>query len=261
MSQSDDQHVHDAIQQYTPSSRVMNQEDLEAQLRNEDEEVVVESPPLTRTLSRPPSYIPPQGQQTTISSADLACRQRHLEILSELGEYYYRQELKSHYLNRLLLCSTTTDSENLSYKDALCACLEDQFKGILMAFWIIVFIFVGAISVFVPTLPKGSQAMWIPLILYMLTAFILFRHRYKQSVHIDQLERQVLEERRRRRRQDLESEPQQHIRPLPNGYFFEIHYDDKEHTHPYRTLLKPPPIYTKDDVALHTSPAATASIA
>lgn len=259
MSQSDDQHVHNAIQQYTPSSRVMNQEDLEAQLYNEDEEV--EYPPLARTLSRPPSYIPPQGQQTTLSSADLAHRQRHLEILSELGEYYYRQERKSHYLNRLLFCNTTADSQNLSYKDAVCACLEDQFKGILMAFWIIVFIFVGAISVFVPSLPRGSQAMWIPLILYMLTAFILFRHRYKQSVHIDQLERQVLEERRRRRRQDLENvEPQQQIRPLPNGYFFEIHYDDKEHTHPYRTLLKPPPIYTKDDVALHTIPAA-ASIA
>ncbi|CAO3648859.1 unnamed protein product [Mucor hiemalis] len=129
-----------------------------------------------------------------------------------------------------------------------------------MAFWIIVFIFVGAISVFVPSLPKGSQAMWIPLVLYMLTAFILFRHRYKQSVRIDQLERQVLEERRRRRRQDLLNEPHQPRQQLPNGYFFEIHYDDKEHTHPYRTLLKPPPVYTKDDVALHTIPAA-ASIA
>lgn len=177
---------------------------------------------ITRTLSRPPSYI-------HSDSVALDTDQAHLDILHELGEYYHRRDQRNNYLNRLLFCST----ESVRYADACQSCLIGQFQGVLMAFWITVLICLGALSVFVPHLPQGAQALWIPLALYMILAFFIFKYRHKQSVRIDQLERQVLAERTKRR-----------LNHLPAGHFFEIKYDVKEHTHPYRTLLKPPPIYT-----------------
>lgn len=195
---------------------------------------------ITRTLSRPPSYIP--RDSLVILNADR--QQEQLDILHELGEYYHQQDQRNNYLNRLLFWNTDEEQTELKYKDACQSCLIGQFKGVLMAFWVTVFIFLGALSVFVPHLPKGAQALWIPLILYMIFAFFIFRHRHKESVRIDQLERQVLAERSRRRMNELVLINDEQHRQLPAGYFFEIQYDSKDHTHPYRTLLKPPPIYS-----------------
>ncbi|KAI7890842.1 uncharacterized protein EV154DRAFT_243368 [Mucor mucedo] len=175
---------------------------------------------ITRTLSRPPSYVVNDAMLL-----DAEREQAHLEILHELGEYYHQRE--QGFL-KVLLCR----SSDTNYRDACQSCLLSQFQGVLMAFWITVLICLGALSVFTH-LPQGAQALWIPLALYMILAFFLFKQRHKRAIRIDQLERQVLAERTRRR-----------LNLLPTGHFFEIQYDNKDHTHPYRTLLKPPPIYT-----------------
>jgi hypothetical protein len=213
---------------YTPSSRILNNPNDEFESA------------LTRSLSRPPSYI-----QTNSSDTNLLDNQRHLAILTELGQYYDEQDRNTQYMNRLLFFKdSSSSSSTISYKEAIHSCFMGQFKGLAMVFWIIVFIFLGAISVFVPSLPPGSQVLWLPLVIYLITAFILFRYRYKRSIRIDQLERLVLEERtRRRRRRAMAADEQQQQRELPAGYFFEIKYSP-ENAHPYRTLLKPPPIYT-----------------
>ncbi|KAI8879173.1 hypothetical protein K501DRAFT_276810 [Backusella circina FSU 941] len=188
------------------------------------------------SLSRPPSYLPHSDTERQLQ------HQRDLQVLQQLGEYYYRQRQRDDYFNRLFFNDIQDNESTEKYKmrDAFKVCCLGQFKGILMAFWTLVFVFLGAISVFVPSLPKAAHALWIPLIVYIVTSFCVFKYNQKEVAHIDSLERYVLEARNRRRQEIHQAE--QHFQ-LPDGHFFEIQYP-KEHGHPVVTLLPPPPTYS-----------------
>jgi hypothetical protein len=192
------------------------------------------------SLSRPPSYLPHSDSERQLQ------HQRDLQVLQQLGEYYYRQRQRTDYFNRLFFSdiedNNDTESTATKFKmgDAFKVCCLGQFKGILMAFWILVFVFLGAISVFIPSLPKAAHALWLPLIVYIVVSFCVFKFNQKEAAHIDSLERYVLEARNRRRQEIYQAEQQFQ---LPDGHFFEIQYP-KEHGHPVVTLLPPPPTYS-----------------
>ncbi|CEP14749.1 hypothetical protein [Parasitella parasitica] len=191
-----------------------------------------------QALSRPPSYLVRHGSQTV--SAGESDR-LHLEAMQELAECYNRQNTRNSYLDRLLFWGTGEEEgeeeggEKIKYRYALQSCISSQFKGTPFLIWTIVLIFVGCVSVF--TGPDGAQALWVLLAVYLVFAFISFRKRRRETKKIMDLERYILDHRIQRR----ELLDQSH--PLPEGYYFEIQNNSKDHTHPVVTLLPPPPAY------------------
>lgn len=187
---------------------------------------------ITEVLSRPPSYM--MHRDTASSTVN---EQSHLEIVQELAEYYNRQNTRNSYLDRLLFWNTNEENEQekIKYRYALQSCISSQFRGTAMMIWIIVLIFVGCISVFAG--PKGSQALWAILGIYLIFVIISFRNRRKETKRIEDLERCLVDQQLSRR----ELLNQSH--PLPEGYYFEIQNRTKNHTHPVVTLLPPPPAY------------------
>ncbi|KAI8640408.1 hypothetical protein BD408DRAFT_419843 [Parasitella parasitica] len=195
--------------------------------------------PNLQALSRPPSYLVRHGSQTVSTGES---ERLHLEAVQELAEYYSRQNTRNSYLDRLLFWNTGEEEEEeeggrekIKYKYALQSCISSQFRGTPFLIWTIVLVFVGCVSVF--TGPNGSQALWILLFVYLICASISFRKRRREAKRIMDLEQYILD-RRTRRRELLD---QSH--PLPEGCYFEIQNNSKDHTHPVVTLLPPPPAY------------------
>ncbi|KAI8077711.1 uncharacterized protein BX664DRAFT_343300 [Halteromyces radiatus] len=177
-------------------------------------------------LSRPPTYKrydnPEQEEQQA----------RDMEALRRL-EHLYNQEQNNGILHQLF--SSEGDSF-ASVKSMFVSFITSQFTGFYMAFWVIVLVFVGAVSVFVPGLPPVAKLLWLPLGLYCLGVFFFFSYHQRHAREVFQLERQVSRARRRRLNELLRN------MELPNDHYFVIEQRASS-GHPVMTLLPPPPNY------------------
>ncbi|KAI9491543.1 hypothetical protein BDB00DRAFT_832701 [Zychaea mexicana] len=186
--------------------------------------------------SRPPSYkindTAEQNQQ----------RQQEWEALVHLQQLYQRERrLQSGggWLQALVWNSGEEERNNrLRWKDAFSACLNEQFHGFHMAFWIVLLAFVGAISVFLPGISSAAFALWIPLVVYAAIAVFMVHHRRQRRRKIQRLEYQVAQAREQRIRELMAAVE------LPENHYFVTDYaTSSRHTHPVTTLLPPPPSY------------------
>ncbi|KAI8149932.1 hypothetical protein BJV82DRAFT_585254 [Fennellomyces sp. T-0311] len=181
--------------------------------------------------SRPPSYKAYSSEERNIQ------RQQEWAAAIRLQQYYHherRLRSGSRWLQEILW---NREDEQVHWKDAFTACFAEQFQGFHMAFWVVLFVFVGAISVFLPNLTSAAFALWIPLILYVLLAFFMLYHRKKRLRRIQQLEYQVAQARERRIRELMSAVE------LPENHYFVTEYRRSSHAHPVTTLLPPPPAY------------------
>ncbi|CAO3593045.1 unnamed protein product [Absidia cylindrospora] len=182
---------------------------------------------LRSVLSRPPSYKrydnPEQEEQ---QARDIAALRRL--------EQYYENERNTGLLHQLLWAE---EGEKVPVKQVLLSCIADQFTGFYMAFWIIIFVFLGAVSVFVPGLPQAAKALWIPLALYCIGVLVFFSYHRRHATKIYELEQQIGRARRRRLNELLSN------MELPSDHYFVIEDRSTSHAHPVVTLLPPPPNY------------------
>jgi amino acid permease len=115
-----------------------------------------------------------------------------------------------------------------------------QFKGVFLVFWLVVFVIVGIVSVVVPNMPKGAEALWALLGIYVCITAAIHLKFYKKEARIKRLESEFRAQRREMIQQTL---IEQHVFHLPEDHYFEIKQDPTDHT-PIVTLLPPPPTYT-----------------
>ncbi|KAG2227454.1 hypothetical protein INT45_007479 [Circinella minor] len=193
--------------------------------------------------SRPPSYKPYATSERNIQ------REQERIALVRLQQLYQRERQirgGSGWLQHILFNRSSEEEEELSqdrvkWNNIFTACIYQQFEGFNMAFWIILLVFIGAISVFVPGLSGAAFTLWIPLVLYGLLNIFILRHRRKQKEQIQMLEYQIAEDRERRIRELME-----HVE-LPENHYFVTDFSRQDHTHPVTTLLPPPPTYQHND--------------
>jgi hypothetical protein len=127
--------------------------------------------------------------------------------------------------------------------------LQTQFYGVYFAFWLVVLAFVGAVSVFVPSLPPVALLLWIPLVVYLGVSIYLLHKRRQEKAAMEAAAPE--RERRESRLREL-----LHAMRLPDSYFFHID-NQKEHRHPVVTLLPPPPTYASENNSNLPQPAIT----
>ncbi|KAI7851874.1 hypothetical protein BDC45DRAFT_514536 [Circinella umbellata] len=192
--------------------------------------------------SRPPSYKPYATSERNIE------REQERIALDRLRQLYQRERQirggggwLQHILSNRSGEEEELSQDRVKWNDIFTACIYQQFKGFNMAFWIILLVFIGAISVFVPGLSVAAFALWIPLILYGLLNTFVLRHRRKQKEQIQMLEYRIAEDRERRIRELMERAE------LPENHYFTIDFSRQNHTHPVTTLLPPPPTYQHND--------------
>ncbi|KAI8381000.1 uncharacterized protein BYT42DRAFT_288432 [Radiomyces spectabilis] len=189
------------------------------------------------TLSRPPSY-----KQCANAEAE-RLREQDLEAMRRLEVLYNRE---THGLMQRLLWPLPGDTERIRTTDVLKECCLVQFTGFHMAFWIVLLVFVGAVSVFVD-LPPVAYLLWVPLALYIVGAGISIQINRRRSEEIEGLEEQLAEARQRRMNEMTSA-----VR-LPDNHYFEIVNNPKNHSHPVVTLLPPPPSYPRAAIMTTTN--------
>lgn len=205
------------------------------------------------TPSKPPSYISPNSTTSEADTDDSSIhnnvdgRLRYSEIVQELNAYYRRQSRLRNGMSRLIFNvqqrqqrEEDDDTLCMKYKYAFQSCVLTQFKGVFMLVWILSLLILGIVSVALSGLPKGFQALWIPLLVYIILVVIVNVRRRKEEERIEKLEKQFEIERRRMIQQAL---LEQRKFSLPNDHFFEIQTNVDGHAHPVVTLLPPPPTY------------------
>lgn len=184
-------------------------------------------------LSRPPSY-------KRYTRPDQEARQADdMEALRQLEHYYAleQQQKDGGLLHQLLWLDPQTDGDRLPLKTIWCNCLMYQFTGgVAMAFWVLVLVFVGAISVFVPSLPPVAKLLWLPLVLYCVGVVVLLGGvQWRRQRHMANLEHQVALARQRRVDELLQATE------LPNDHYFVV--QQRRAGRPVMTLIPPPPTY------------------
>jgi hypothetical protein len=101
-------------------------------------------------------------------------------------------------------------------------------------------VFVGAISVFVPSLPPVAKLLWLPLVLYCVGVVVLLGGvQWRRQRHMAHLEHQVALARQRRIDELL------HATELPNDHYFVV--QQRRAGRPVMTLIPPPPTYNNSN--------------
>ncbi|KAI8328828.1 hypothetical protein BC941DRAFT_216049 [Chlamydoabsidia padenii] len=173
-------------------------------------------------LSRPPSY---KRFTTPEQEAQLV---HDLATLQRLESYYHSPE----NTNDGLLHPFSWLDPSMSRRHLVLGCIRSQFTGIFMAAWLILFVFIGAISVFVPNLPPLAKLLWLPLALYCIAVVVLFVIRQHRLAEITRMEHQLAYSQQQRQR----------ARRLPEDYYFVIE-QRPQRDRPVMTLIPPPPTY------------------
>ncbi|KAL0090783.1 hypothetical protein F4703DRAFT_1790738 [Phycomyces blakesleeanus] len=188
-------------------------------------------------LSRPPTY------QQYDNPADADQHRNDIERLHRLEELYRLQHGNDYQANRTSNNYSRRYSEDHAnqssysgWKEKIGRFLLNQFRGLFIALWMVVFVFVGCLTVFLP-LPEAAYAMWAPLVLYVIGVLIVNTSDRRRAREMATLRQQVGEARRRRIQELLQA------MNLPENHYFEIQDDPKHHGHPVMTLLPPPPEY------------------
>ncbi|ORX47050.1 hypothetical protein DM01DRAFT_1339350 [Hesseltinella vesiculosa] len=178
------------------------------------------------TLSRPPSY---KRYEDPLMEARLQHDMANLRRLEQM--YRDEEECDTGCIDFLVSWPSL-----LSRKQVV-GCVQHQFHGICLAFYVMSFVFVGTVSVFVPDLPPVAKLLWVPLALYVIAVIVYHWYRMRKSTRIHHLEMQVEVARRRRLHELLRN------MTLPDDHYFVIEHNRPNHVHPVVTLLPPPPNY------------------
>ncbi|CAO3631569.1 unnamed protein product [Cunninghamella blakesleeana] len=194
-------------------------------------------------LSRPPTYKRYENPELEEQ------QERDMEALRRLQRHYNNDININQNTNGLLDQFFYIDeSDRPGFKKALKNTLVNQFFGFYMAFWIVVFAFLGAVSVFIPELSPLAKLLWLPLILYIIGVCIVLFLRHRQNKAVLKLEEQVDAARRRRVNELLTG------MELPNDHYFVIEQNPNDHTHPVMKLIPPPPTYSSPSTSTAASP-------
>lgn len=186
----------------------------------------------TTELSRPPSYQRYQHRD----SGDQE-HEREWQTLDELRELCRRRrQVESEvagWLHNILWRESDT---SIRWGEAIRGCCLDQFLGFYRIFWFVIFIFIGAMSIFIPSLPPSALALWAPFLIYVAIAVIIHYRRRREEKRITELEQKIAQMREQRIHDVLSA------MELPQDHYFATEITDK-HRHPVTTLLPPPPAY------------------
>ncbi|KAI9030745.1 hypothetical protein CLU79DRAFT_731330 [Phycomyces nitens] len=187
-------------------------------------------------MSRPPTY------QQYDNPEDADQHRNDIECLNRLEELY-RTQHGSDFLGNRHSDNYTRHSEDQftpeahwTWKERVGRALWNQFLGLFIALWIVVFVFLGCLTVFLP-LPAAAYALWTPLVLYVIGVLIINTYERRTTREMATLRQQVNDARRRRIQELIQA------MNLPENHYFEIQDDPKHHGHPVMTLLPPPPGY------------------
>ncbi|ORZ09451.1 hypothetical protein BCR42DRAFT_423450 [Absidia repens] len=114
-----------------------------------------------------------------------------------------------------------------------------QFHGVPLVFWLVLFVMVGIVSLFIPQFPPMALVLWLPLIVYFIVVMLVHLIYRRKTHSLQQVECQLAAIQQRRQRALTQ------VTEYDNDLYF-LHAISTQHTHPFTTLLPPPPSYQKN---------------